>query len=271
MPFLRSLLFSVITVVTVIPMAFFCLLVAPLPRQTRFRLTVKWPGFMLHVLRVLCGVKWEVRGRENIPEGPAILLAKHQSTWETFFIVSQMRREVCFVFKRELLWLPFFGWGIGLLDMIHIDRRKGREAFETVVEQGKRKLAEGRLIIMFPEGTRIPPGKQGRYRSGGTRLAVRTGVPVVPIAHDAGEVWPKRRFIKKPGTVTVSIGPAIPSDGRDPEELMLDVEAWIETEMRRLAPHRYDGPWQPEGGNGKRLPGAARPEGAPSVADSTRA
>jgi 1-acyl-sn-glycerol-3-phosphate acyltransferase len=150
-----------------------------------------------------------------------------------------MPRELCFVFKRELLWLPFFGWGIALLDMIHINRRKGSDAFEHVARQGSDKLAQGRWIIMFPEGTRTPVGGQGRYKSGGARLAIRTGAPVVPIAVNSGECWPRKAFIKRPGTITVSIGPPIASEGLSAEALNQAVERWIETEMRRISPERY--------------------------------
>jgi 1-acyl-sn-glycerol-3-phosphate acyltransferase len=150
-----------------------------------------------------------------------------------------MPRELCFVFKRELLFLPFFGWGIALLDMIHINRRRSADAFEQVVSQGMAKLAQGRWIIMFPEGTRTPAGSKGRYKSGGARLAVRTGSPVVPIAVNSGEYWPRKAFIKQPGLITVSIGPPIESDGLSPDALNARVEAWIETEMRRLSPHLY--------------------------------
>ena len=239
MRLIRSTLFMLFMAVTVVPYAFLCLLCAPLPRPVRFRITIGWPRLMLAAGRVLCGMRWQVRGWENLPAGPAILLSKHQSTWETFFLVSHLRREVCFVFKREILYLPFFGWGIALLDMIHIDRRRSRDAFEQVVTQGERKLAQGRWIIMFPEGTRTPPGSQGRYKSGGARLAIRTGAPVVPIAVNAGACWPKRRFVKSPGLITVSIGAPIASQGKTPDALTQEVERWIEAEMRRIAPEQY--------------------------------
>ncbi|MFZ4757660.1 MAG: lysophospholipid acyltransferase family protein, partial [Burkholderiaceae bacterium] len=139
-------------------------------------------------------------------------------------------------------FIPFFGWGIGLMKMIHIDRKRGRDAFESVVSQGRHKLEEGRWIIMFPEGTRTPVGTQGQYKSGGARLAVRTGAPVVPIAVNSGECWPKHRFVKTPGVITVSIGPLIPTTGRPPDEVNADVERWIEAEMRRISPHAYRTP-----------------------------
>lgn len=243
---LRSALFVLFSAVTVAPFALLCLLWAPLPLHTRHRLTIFWPKMVLWAGRVICGMRWQVVGWENLPkDGRAIVLSKHQSTWETFWLVSWMPRDMCFVFKREILFIPFFGWGIGLLKMIHIDRSKGRDAFAQVVQQGTARLADGSWIVMFPEGTRIPPGKQGKYKTGGSRLALATGAPVIPIAVNSGELWPKGRFVKKPGLITVSIGPPIPSEGETPDSLMLKTERWIETEMRRLSPERYRGPWAP--------------------------
>ncbi|MEZ5659684.1 MAG: lysophospholipid acyltransferase family protein [Burkholderiaceae bacterium] len=236
---LRSLTYMAFQVLTVIPYALMCLLCAPLPLHWRYRITIGWPSMCVWAARVILGIRWQVRGAENLPDGPAILLSKHQSTWETLFYPSYMPRELCFVFKRELLWLPFFGWGIGLLDMIHIDRRRSTDAFEQVVRQGADKLAQGRWIIMFPEGTRTPVGRQGRYKTGGSRLAIRTGTPVVPIAVDSGRCWPRNAFLKTPGLVTVSIGPPIDPEGHQPDTLIRAVESWIETEMRELHPEAY--------------------------------
>lgn len=236
---LRSALFMLFQAVTVVPYGLLCLLMAPLPLHVRYRVTIGWPRMVLWAARTLCGIRWEIRGWENLPNGPAVLLSKHQSTWETFFYVAYMPRELCFVFKRELLWIPFFGWGIGLLKMIHIDRSQGRDAFESVVAQGQRKLDEGRWIIMFPEGTRTPPGSQGKYKSGGSRLAIRTGAPVVPIAVNAGQYWPKKSWLRSPGMVTVSIGTPIPVKDRTPDQVNTEVEQWIESEMRRIDPDAY--------------------------------
>jgi 1-acyl-sn-glycerol-3-phosphate acyltransferase len=235
----RSALFLLFQFVTVVPWALVCLALAPFPLRVRYRFTMGWPRMVIWAARVLCGIRWQVKGREHLPDGPAVLLSKHQSTWETFFYPTYMPRELCYVFKRELLWIPFFGWGIGLLQMIHIDRRRGRDAFESVVRQGLRSLEQGRWIIMFPEGTRTRAGSQGRYRSGGARLAVRTGVPVIPIAMNSGDFWPRRAFLKQPGTITVSVGPLIQTTGRSPDVVMADVETWIESEMRRITPQAY--------------------------------
>jgi 1-acyl-sn-glycerol-3-phosphate acyltransferase len=236
---LRSALFLLFQAVTVVPYGILCLLMAPLPLHVRYRVTTGWPRIVLWAARVICGIRWQVKGWENLPNGPAVLLSKHQSTWETFFYISYMPKELCFVFKRELLWVPFFGWGIGLLKMIHIDRSQGRDAFESVVQQGQRKLDEGRWIIMFPEGTRIPRGRRGKYKSGGSRLAIRTAAPVIPLAVNSAACWPKRPWIKRPGLITVSIGPPIASDGLSPDQLSTEVEHWIEAEMRRIDPDAY--------------------------------
>jgi len=236
---LRSALFVLFQLLSVAPYALLCLLWSPLPLHWRYRLTVGWPRMVIWAARRLVGIGHRVIGAENLPDAPAILLSKHQSTWETLFFPTYMPRELCYVFKRELLFIPFFGWGIALLGMIHIDRRRGNDAFEQVVRQGTRKLAEGRWIIIFPEGTRTRAGAQGKYKTGGARLAVRTGVPVVPIAVNSGEFWPRRKFVLRPGVITVSIGPTIASEGKSAEQLSQEVEGWIESEMRRLSPHLY--------------------------------
>jgi 1-acyl-sn-glycerol-3-phosphate acyltransferase len=206
----------------------------------RIRLiAVPWTRSVLAALRLCCGVKVVVQGREHLPDAPVIVLSKHQSAWETLAFMGYSPRPPCFVFKKELLYIPFFGWGIALMRMIAIDRSKGRRAFEFVVEQSRQRLREGRWVIMFPEGTRIPVGQRGSYKTGGARVAIGTHTPVLPIAHNAGECWPRNSFIKYPGTITVSLGPLISSSDKTPEMLNAEVETWIETEMRRISPHVY--------------------------------
>lgn len=236
---LRSVLFVLFQVLTLVPYALLCLVWSPLPLRWRYRLTVGWPRLIIWGARTLVGIDYRVIGAHNLPDQPVVLLSKHQSTWETLFYPAYLPRELCYVFKRELLWVPFFGWGIGLLGMIHIDRRRGNDASEQVARQGARKLAEGRSIIIFPEGTRTRAGSKGRYKSGGARLAVRTGAVVIPIAVNSGEAWPRRKLVLRPGLITVSIGPAIGSAGKSAEQLIDEVEEWIESEMRRLSPHLY--------------------------------
>jgi 1-acyl-sn-glycerol-3-phosphate acyltransferase len=239
MAWLRSFIYAVFLTVTVIPYAFACMLWAPLPLSWRYKLTIGWPRLAIWGGRWLVGMRWRIVGWENLPDHPAVVLSKHQSAWETLFLIGWLPREMCFVYKRELHWVPFFGWGLALLRMISINRKKGSDAFEQVVAQGRQRLADGRWLIMFPEGTRIAPGKTGKYKSGGSRVAVRTGAWVVPIAHNAGECWPRQSFVKRPGLITVSIGPAFDSQGLTADEVTRRVQGWIEGEMRRLNPERY--------------------------------
>ena len=236
---IRSALYMLFLIVTVIPYAFACLIWSPLPLKWRYRLTMGWPRLAVWGARVIVGIRWEIKGAENFPDGPAIILSKHQSAWETLFLPAYLPRQACFVYKKELHRVPFFGWGLALLKMIPIDRAKGRDAFEQVVKVGKLRLQEGRWPVLFPEGTRVAPGKTGRYKSGGAILATRTGAPVIPVALNAGECWPRNAFIKKPGLITVSIGPAIDSAGLDADMLNQKVQDWIESEMRVLNPERY--------------------------------
>ena len=242
--FLRSTLHMAFMFVTVIPYTL-AILVARLfgaSGDARYAIAQKWLTLSVDSARVIMGIRYEVQGRENLPVGdtsPAILLVKHQSTYETFLMPAIMPHPLAYVFKKELLYVPFFGWSIGSLDMIHIDRSQRAKAFAKVVEQGRALLARGVWVIMFPEGTRIPRGERGSYKSGGTRLAVATGAPVIPVAVTSAKCWPRKAFIKRPGVVDVSIGPAIPSAGRDADELTREVEAWIEAEMQRLDPEAY--------------------------------
>lgn len=241
MAFLRALFYQVFLIVTVIPYAIACILWMPLPLRLRYRLTVGWPRLAVWGAKVILGLKWQVKGWDNLPDAPAVLLSKHQSAWETMFFAGYMPRDVCFVYKRELHRVPFFGWGLALLRMIPIDRAKGREAVDQVIKVGCQRLEEGRWPLLFPEGTRIAPGQAGRYKLGGVLLAKAAGAPIIPIAHNAGERWPRNAFLKKPGTITVSIGPLIQTQGRTATEVNREVEAWIENEMRVLNPERYGG------------------------------
>jgi 1-acyl-sn-glycerol-3-phosphate acyltransferase len=176
---------------------------------------------------------------ENLPDAPVILLSKHQSAWETIFFCWLMPRPLIFVFKKELLYIPFFGWGLGMMRMIAIDRSKGRDAMSQVIQTGRRRLDDGQWVIMFPEGTRTPVGQQGKYKAGGAILAIGTKTPVVPIAMNSGDCWPRNAFIKKPGLITVSIGKPISPEGLSSAELMAQVENWIESEMRVITPAAY--------------------------------
>ena len=243
MNFIRSLLHMLWMIITVIPWALLVVIVAPFASQKLvYKLCSGWLRHAVNSGQLILGIRNRVTGFENLPKGerdPAVLLVKHQSTWETFTMVAIMPHPLAFVFKKELLYIPFFGWAMGRLDMIHIDRSRRTEAFTRVVQQGRELLAKGVWVIMFPEGTRIPRGEKGRYQSGGARLAIECGAPVIPVAVTSAKCWPRKAFIKKPGIVDISIGPAIPSQGRKPTELMREVEEWIEAEMVRLDPEAY--------------------------------
>lgn len=244
---LRSVLFALIMFVATVVWSFVCFLVAPFPYTTRYYVTSRWNMFIVWLAEVLCGIRYQVKGAENLPDEPVILLSKHQSAWETIFLLWKMPRPLVFVLKRELIFIPLFGWALALLRMIPIDRKHGKDAFAQVVKEGRRRLQDGQWIIMFPEGTRIPVGQRGKYKGGGARLAVETQTPVVPIALNAGECWPRNTFIKKPGLITVSIGKPISPQGLNAIELMQQVENWIESEMRVISPHVYaaDGSHKP--------------------------
>ena len=244
MSLIRSVLHLLWMAVTVVPYAV-AILVAALfgvRGEPLYRIAAAWLGLVIQGARVILGIRTRVTGMEHLPDGktsPAILLVKHQSTYETFLMPTLMPHPLAYVFKKELLYVPFFGWAMGRLDMIHIDRSQRAQAFNKVVAQGKKLLAKGVWIIMFPEGTRIARGQKGTYKTGGTRLAIETGAPVIPIAVSSARCWPRRAFIKHPGVVDVVIGHPIPSAGREPAELMREVEAWIESEMHRLDPDAY--------------------------------
>jgi len=230
-------------IITVIPWGMALLLISLFAsRSTVWWTAVNWFRLVMWGTRSILGVHMRVIGREHLPDGatsPAVLLCKHQSTLETLWLPTVMPHPLAFVFKRELLKIPFFGWSMARMDMIHIDRESRTAAMKHVIEQGRRLLAQGTWVLMFPEGTRIARGEKGTYQTAGTRLAVETGAPVLPIAVSTARCWPRQGFIKYPGVVTVSIGPAIPSAGRDPKALMREVEAWIEAEMRRIDPEAY--------------------------------
>jgi len=240
----RSALFFVWLLVTVVPIAIAVLVTSIFMRGDRlYWMCVSFLRLAIWGARVICGVRWRVHGMDRLPSAdplaPVILCPKHQSTWETFAFPTLMAHPLAYVFKRELLYIPFFGWAMGRLDMIHIDRSKRTEAWSKVAEQGRQLMARGIWVIMFPEGTRIPRGSQGVYKSGATRLALATGSPVVPIAVTSARCWPRKSFVLRPGVIDVSIGTPITVAGRDPDEVMRQIEAWIEAEMRRLDPEAY--------------------------------
>jgi 1-acyl-sn-glycerol-3-phosphate acyltransferase len=238
--YLRSFLFAIVLVITTPPFALLAICTSPLPPMTRYRVITKWTGITLWFVWHLLGIRYRVIGRENLPSQASVILCKHQSAWETMAL-QRIFPAICFVLKRELLRVPFFGWGLARMPTIAIDRAAGKDALAQVVEQGSQRLAEGFWVVVFPEGTRVAPGTTRRYKPGGAWLAHKTGVPVVPVAHNAGEFWRRNAFVKYPGEVVVSIGPVIETAGRGAEEINAEAHAWIEAEMRRLFPHHYRG------------------------------
>ena len=243
MNLIRSIIHMLWMAITVMPWAIVVLIFSLFGSSTQvYWLCAGWLRLAVTGGTMILGIQNRVTGMENLPNtelGSCVLLVKHQSTWETFSMVTLMPHPLAFVFKKELLYVPFFGWAMSRMDMIHIDRSQRTQAFNKVVEQGKRLMAQGVWVIMFPEGTRIARGQKGVYKSGGTRLAIETGAPVIPVAVTSAKCWPRKAFVKKPGIVDISIGKPIPSAGRQPDELMREVEAWIEAEMRRLDPDAY--------------------------------
>ncbi len=245
---LRSAAFIAWMAITVVPVAIAALLLSIFVRGNPVYWTcIFWLRLSIWGARVICGVRWRIQGMENLPSAAerdrgVILLSKHQSTWETFAYPTLMSHPLAYVFKRELLYIPFFGWAMSRMDMIHIDRSKRSEAWNKVAARGKELGARGIWVIMFPEGTRIPRGQAGEYKLGGTRLAVQTGMPVVPIAATSARCWPRKSFLLRPGVVDISIGRPISPEGREPAEMMEEVRHWIEAEMRRLDPEAYGAP-----------------------------
>ena len=237
MNLLRSLLFTLAMAITT-PLIVLALLgVFWLPARRRRLFVMPWIALVMWLIRHLLGIRHTVAGVENIPAGPCVVLSKHQSAWETFALQT-IFTPTSFVYKKELHWLPFFGWGLKLMPFVGIDRAAGKAALQQVITRGKQRLAEGYTVVIFPEGTRTAPGLKREYKIGGAWLATAAGVPAVPVALDSGECWGRNAFLKRPGTVTVRIGPAIDTTGLKPGEVNARVEEWIENEMRRISPHR---------------------------------
>lgn len=233
MIFLRSLAFAIALILITPPYALIALATFPLPRMWRYRIISGWSRMVIALASVLCGIRYRVEGLEHLPDTPSIILSKHQSAWETIAFQAIFPPQVL-VLKRELLWIPFFGWGLALMSPIAINRARGREALRRIAEKGAERFRQGFWITMFPEGTRIAPGARGTYHAGGAWLAVKLNVPILPVAHNAGLCWAKNAFIKRPGLVTVSIGKPIVPSGRSAEELIAEVESWIEGRMQIL-------------------------------------
>ncbi|MBU3562965.1 1-acyl-sn-glycerol-3-phosphate acyltransferase [Polynucleobacter sp. Tro8-14-1] len=243
MLWLRSFIFYLFGITTVTIVASAMILVIPFTnRSTRYQMGVFWCRLTQKALLFFCGINLKIKGFENIPQDPnksLIILGKHQSAWETFIYPAFFPRQLCFVFKRELLFVPFFGWALASLKMIHINRGDREKAREAVNEQGKAVLAQGSWIAIYPEGTRTPRGSFKPYRKGGVRLAISTQTDILPVAQNSAAIWPRNTLLKRPGVITLSIGPVISVSGKTEDQLQLEVEAWIEGEMRLIDAPAY--------------------------------
>ncbi|MGH8503979.1 MAG: lysophospholipid acyltransferase family protein [Gammaproteobacteria bacterium] len=226
--YLRSALFLTLFLSSVVVYATLALIIAPLPFRHRYRLLTSWADLNVWTCARICRLDYRVEGLENIPDRPSVIMAAHQSTWETLAL-HKFFPPLAWVVKRELMWIPWFGWGLALIAPIAINRGAGKKASQQLIDKGRARLASGRWVVIFPQGTRVSVGDQRPYKLGGARLASSAGVPVVPVAHDAGRYWPRRRFLKFPGTITVRIGPAIETCGKAPEAINAEVKSWIES------------------------------------------
>jgi len=233
MLFLRSLLFSSIQFITTIIFSLMGVLLWPLPYKWRYKVVSQWAKLNLWLLKVICGVEYQIEGKEHIPDKPCIIMCKHQSAWETLALQVIFPQQV-WVLKRELLWIPFFGWGLAALNPIAIDRGAGRRALNQVIDQGKSRLNAGSFVVIFPEGTRIPVGKMGRFGIGGAKLAVEANVDIIPVAHDAGKAWPKNSFIKHPSVIKLIVGEKVSVQNKAAGDVNKQVFQWMEKEMRQL-------------------------------------
>lgn len=236
MQIIRSLIFSITMFFSTFMVAVVASLLVFSPFHTRSKYIRPYAQFNTWALRVICGVRYEVIGRENIPNETFIIFSNHQSTWETF-VLQLIFPPLTFVIKKELLYVPFFGWALALLKPISIKRSSGRIALKQLIEQGIERLKENIIVVIFPEGTRISPNTKVEYKKGGGILAEKSGYPVVPVAHNAGYYWPRRGFMKKQGLVTIHVGKAIPTQGRKAKDITDDAEAFITS---HIEPAHYD-------------------------------
>jgi len=240
MVWIRSLLFQLYFYASVFPTALLVILCVPLPYSVRFGIIRAWARSLLVAGKVLCGLDYVIEGRENIPSDPSVIMIKHTTVFETYAQLAIFPPQT-WVLKRELLWIPLFGWGVAALRPIAIDRGAGHTAVRQVIRQGKDRLREGVWVTIYPEGTRMPPGETRRYGVSGAVLAQEAGVVIVPVAHNAGDFWPRRGLRKQPGLIRFCIGPPISSADLPPKELNVVVQAWVEAKMREISASYQDG------------------------------
>lgn len=234
MPYITSMLFSISMIILTIFFSLIGIIIYPIPPRMHYQIMRQYAVLNITILKYLCGVKYKVEGLNNIPETTSIIFSKHQSTWETMALQAFFPAH-SFIVKRELLWLPFFGWGLASMRPVAINRGSGRKAIAQLLTKGKTLLDSGRWLVIFPEGTRVRPGQHKRYKIGGALLAAETGYQIVPVAHNAGEFWPKRGFLKKAGTIKLIIGPVIKSEGRKAEDILAEAENWIESTCSKIS------------------------------------
>lgn len=239
----RGWIFYFVLAVTLVPVSVAIVFTSPFSAKAPFAVARAWARFMLGVARSVCGLDFEELGMENFPAdgSPVLVMSKHQSAWECFWMFARLPAKMSFVYKKELHFIPVFGQAVACLKMTAINRSKGASAFDAFMQGGKASLARGSWIVLFPEGTRTAPGQTVRYKTGGARFAEATGVPIVPVALNSGSFWPRNSIGKVPGRITVSVGPVIATQGRSFEAIQDDVVSWIEGEMRRIAPEDYAG------------------------------
>lgn len=235
----RSLIFYFGLAPLTVLFSFIGIAILPLPRPWRYAVITRWSMLTIAWLKLACGLGWRVTGRENIPATPGVILCKHQSAWETITLQLIFPRQSQ-VLKKELLRVPFFGWGLASLNPIAIDRKAGARALRTVLERGTERIKQGWWVLLFPEGTRIAPGEKGRYTQTGAALALAAETVVVPVAHNAGVFWARNALAKFPGTIEVVIGPPIQTAGKSAKAITLEAEAWIEQACAQL-PHTPGG------------------------------
>ena len=229
-----SVLYIIFMVTTVIVYALVLILLFWAPHQWRFNVGKAWCNLQLKALKYGLGIDYEIIGRENIPDHACVVYWKHTSSWETFLTFSMWPKQ-CWVLKHELTFIPIFGWALKLVDPIAINRKGGRSAVQQVVRQGRRKLEQECWINIFPEGTRVPPHTTKRYGKSGAILAKETGTPILPIAHNAGDLWPRHSILKRRGKITVSIGPLVRPEDRTVDEISDTAQQWIESEMGKIS------------------------------------
>ncbi len=205
-----------------------------LPLRLRDWLSQAWGRTNLWLMRVVCGLKYRLKGVENLPLDAAIIMSKHQSSWETIALKGLLIKEQSWVLKRELMWIPVFGWALASVPTIAINRNAGRRALRQIIQQGKKVLDDGRIVVIFPEGTRTAPGVKRKYGIGGAMLGEKSGYPIVPIAHNAGVFWKRRGLKKYPGTIDVVVGEPIDTRAMKAGEINSRVEQWIEAQVAEL-------------------------------------